>query len=77
MGREIRRVPENWNHPRYTPDTAYQKSQIDQFIPLNDNLEKALEEFAQDIKTRGLQEAIDYWGGGPQSENYAFYGASH
>ena len=37
MGREIRRVPEDWEHPRYTAETSFGRGQAGKFIPLFDN----------------------------------------
>ncbi len=73
MGREIRRVPANWEHPRYTADTANNVKQIGQHIPLFDNYDKALQDFAQCIADKGLSEAIEYHGGGPQKDSYTQY----
>lgn len=74
MGREIRRVPANWEHPKYTADNARDAWQIGKYKPLFDDHKKALEVFAADIQKMGLAEAIDYHGGGPQSDDYAQYG---
>lgn len=74
MGREIRRVPANWEHPKYTADTSIRRDQIGHYIPLKDDHEQALKEFAADIDKNGLKKAIDYWGGGPCSDDYVHYG---
>lgn len=37
MGREIRMVPPNWEHPRYTRDNARYSNHIGSFIPLHDS----------------------------------------
>lgn len=37
MGREIRRVPADWEHPRYTADNCTDRRQIGQYMPLYDN----------------------------------------
>jgi len=73
MGREIRRVPANWEHPRYTADTANDPRQIGQHIPLLDNYDNALQTFAQCIADKGLSEAIEYRNGGPLKDNYTQY----
>lgn len=73
MSREIRRVPSNWEHPKYTQDTACRREQIGEYISLKDNYDKALEEFARDIEKKGLSEAIEYHGGGPLRDKYACY----
>lgn len=65
MGREVRMVPEGWEHP--TTQTGRCK-------PLLDGYEEALEEFAGAIKEMGLTEAIDYYSGGPISEDYMLVG---
>lgn len=36
MGREIRRVPPNWEHPRYTSENARRQADIGQHMPLYD-----------------------------------------
>lgn len=73
MSREIRRVPANWEHPEYTQDTAYRREQIGEYISLHDNYDKALKEFASDIKKKGLSEALEDHGGGPLRDEYASY----
>lgn len=74
MGREVRRVPANWEHPKYTETTAHNQELVGKYIPLKDNYDKALNDFEKDINEKGLGKAIDYWGGGPQSEEYVQYG---
>lgn len=36
MGREIRRVPPNWEHPRYTADNCRNKRDIGEYMPMAD-----------------------------------------
>jgi hypothetical protein len=36
MGREIRRVPANWEHPKYTKENARYSDRIDTYIPMYD-----------------------------------------
>lgn len=44
MGREIRRVPPNWEHPRYTEENAPSEQAIGGHIPLFDKTyEEALQ----------------------------------
>lgn len=46
MGREIRRVPADWEHPRYTKDDAPYTNRIGEFIPLYDeDYESAADEW--------------------------------
>lgn len=36
MGREIRRVPPNWQHPRYSKDTARYERHVGEYMPMHD-----------------------------------------
>lgn len=46
MGREIRRVPANWDHPRYTAEDAPYRDRIGEYKPLYDqDYESAAEEW--------------------------------
>lgn len=36
MGREIRRVPADWEHPRYDDDTAPRSDRVGDYVPLRD-----------------------------------------
>ncbi len=62
MGREVRRVPADWDHPK--------KYGRDSLEPLYDGYGEALEEFRANIEKTGLGKALDYHGGGPVSESY-------
>jgi len=61
MGREIRKVPANWQHPKTAKWNPRLQKEEEQYEPLYDDRESALKEFA---------EAIDYHGGGPTSHTY-------
>lgn len=76
MGREIRRVPANWQHPKYSEETAHNPRLIGEYIPLREGYEAALADFKKSIETLGLGPAIDEWGGGPQSDDYVQYGGA-
>lgn len=65
MGREVRMVPVDWEHP---------KDNNGEYIPLLDNYLGAIESFEKAIREMGLNEALDYYGGGPISENYMLEG---
>lgn len=82
MGREIRRVPPHWEHPRedrFISDSGifcsgkYIKDPEGKFIPLYINFDKDLDDFKKDIKEKGWKEALAYHGGGPNPENYVEY----
>lgn len=64
MGREVRMVPPDWQHPR---DESRGPGR---YKPLRDGYKDDLASFAADIERMGLGEAIDYNGGGPLSEDY-------
>lgn len=50
MGREIRRVPPNWEHPKYTADNALRPESIGEYRPLFDNdYETAAEEWIRNL----------------------------
>lgn len=36
MGREVRRVPPNWEHPRYTEENAKRERDIGEYMPMMD-----------------------------------------
>jgi len=61
MSRELRKVPENWEHPKdYKGDC----------VPLNCGYRADLADFAKKIEELGLEEAIEYFGGAPLKDNY-------
>lgn len=50
MGREIRRVPPDWEHPRYTAENARRPEWVGSEIPIYDNdYETAAEEWIADL----------------------------
>lgn len=61
MSRELRMVPKDWEHP---------KREDGRYTPLFDGYRAALQGFEDAIKEKGLADAIDYYGGGPMSEDY-------
>lgn len=81
MGREIRRVPANWEHPRkmkYIPSREigggkYVEDPDGDFTPLLDDFEGALESFKKDVEEKGWKEALAYHGGGPNPDDYVDY----
>lgn len=62
MGREFRKVPADWQHPR--------DSRTGHFTPLMDGYEKDAVEFKAKMAAEGLQAAIDYFGQAPDQNNY-------
>lgn len=64
MGREVRRVPANWQHP-IDPTTGRHK-------PLHDGSRYAgnAAEFMEKASAEGLQSAIDWCGSAPDQNDY-------
>ncbi|TGR71396.1 hypothetical protein EN837_08250 [bacterium M00.F.Ca.ET.194.01.1.1] len=71
MGREVRRVPADWQHPRYTEENAPHGRAVGRYIPMFDGgYAEAAADFLEKANAEGLQEAIDYYGEAPKQENY-------
>lgn len=60
MGREVRKVTKNWQHP---------KNDTDNYKPLHEGYNKDSDEFMKLAASKGLQEAVDYMGC-PDKDNY-------
>ena len=67
MGREVRRVPANWEHPKYKKWEGQQS-----YKPLHDGdrYQSAHDEFLKKLHRDGLQGAIDYYGRAPDENDY-------
>lgn len=62
MGREVRRVPADWQHP---------KDKDGEFFPLYGRpYEVDASEFMEMATTKGLQEAVDWFGSAPDKKDY-------
>ena len=61
MGREVRKVPKDWQHP---------KDYNGRFEPLRDGYSGDLANFVYEVERDGIASALDSWGGGPCSFNY-------
>lgn len=84
MGREIRRVPPNWEHPRYTADNARDRRAIGQYISMYDqDYDSAAREWMDEFQLwlRGEHDGQtkyktetkyfwDYHGGPPDEGSY-------
>jgi hypothetical protein len=68
-GREVRKVPASWIHPRYTADDAPFQQAIGRYIPLdvgyNGNACRWIDEAERD-----LQSALDNYGNPPDKNKY-------
>ena len=75
MGREIRRVPLDWEHPRYNRDDAPHPSQVGAYIPLFDaDYQSECDKWYQNAKNWKPTEWAKYYhedaGNPPREENY-------
>lgn len=61
MGREVRKVPANWEHP---------KDEMGRYIPLYDNFVNDMKQFFGRVSSNGLSEALEYYGGSPKFSKY-------
>lgn len=62
MGRKVRMVPENWEHPKDYSSGNYS--------PLLEGFASALDDFNIDVEKNGWKEALEYHGGAPNPEDY-------
>jgi len=67
MGREVRRVPADWQHPDYETWTGKQGKK-----PLHDgdDYQAAHDGFLEKLADEGLQAALDYYGSAPDENDY-------
>lgn len=61
MEREVRRVPENWEHP---------KDEMGRYIPIYDNYENKVKEFQSRVESKGVANALEYYDGGPKYSRF-------
>lgn len=64
MGREVRRVPANWQHPKDELTGRYKPLYPREFY------EARAQEFMEKVNAEGLQAAIDWCGQPPNAEDY-------
>ncbi len=67
MGREVRRVPADWQHPNYDRWTGQEG---DKPLHDGDRYQGDHDEFMAKLNAEGLQAAIDYFGGAPDENDY-------
>lgn len=70
MGREVRMVPADWEHPRYTKSDAEYPNWIGKFRPLSYGYAEAETEFMDMATSTGLQSAVEYYGQAPNRDDY-------
>lgn len=61
MGHEVRRVPEDWQHPKY--DSG-------RYEPLYEDYETDYKGFMEKLGKEGLQEALEWFGVAPNKDRY-------
>jgi hypothetical protein len=66
MGREVRRVPEKWEHPKELNSRTGRHD----YKPLHDGYAKQAKYFLDKVAAKGLQEALDYYGTAPNKDDY-------
>ena len=64
MGREVRRVPADWQHPKDDRTGEYRP------LPSGEFYEDDVREFLRITNTEGLQAAIEYFGKAPERKDY-------
>ena len=65
MGREIRRVPPNWEHPRYTKDNARYQNWVGNYIGMHDD--------DYDSAAQEWLEQFDLWRAGKHPSQHGEY----
>lgn len=61
MGREVRRVPKDWQHP---------KDNDGRFKALSEHYSSAAAEWLESLAKKGLQPTIDYYGNPPDKNDF-------
>lgn len=69
MGREMRKVTPDWQHP-YRGMGFGGYSEANKYIPLFEDYQLDYKNFRDREIDKGLEDAIDYFGGKPFKENY-------
>lgn len=72
MSREVRRVPANWQHPKYDAEEVAARGDYlrGRYKPLRRGYEADASDFLALANAKGLQEAVDYFGQAPNREHY-------
>lgn len=72
MGREVRRVPADWQHPRYTKEDAERSALIGRLKPLypGERYTQRVKEWDEAVASRGLQGAIEWCGNPPNRDDF-------
>ena len=64
MGRQLLRVPPNWQHPKTTRYDCRLGRDVECYKPLLSDYEAALADFEADVEKQGLEAALEDHGGG-------------
>lgn len=71
MGREVRRVPADWQHPKEQKPDWSTGRMTDRYKPLHDgSYAQAAKDFLEKANAEGLEAATDYYGAAPMPDEY-------
>ena len=71
MSREVRRVPADWQHPKYDAEEIRDRPYLNgRFKPLLKNYARDAEDFLGRAVEEGLQAALEYYGRAPDRDDY-------
>lgn len=71
MGRTVRMVPADWEHPKYSEYEVLERPYCaGRYKPLLEGYSKDAADFLAKASREGLQEAIDYFGRAPDKGDY-------
>jgi len=70
MSREVRKVPADWQHPKYTEENEPRSGMLGRLKPLLEGYADAAKEFMEIAVRDGLQAAIEYYGPAPNKNDY-------
>lgn len=70
MGRQLLRVPPNWEHPKTTRYDYHLNKDEECYEPLHADYEGAMADFKADVEKMGLEKALEEHGGGPRRSDY-------
>ena len=70
MGRQLLRVPPNWEHPKTTRYDYHLCRDVECYKPLHNDYEAALVDFEDDVAKMGMEEALEERGGALVRDDY-------
>lgn len=71
MGREVRKVPADWKHPKHMVTDWRNGLMVERYKPLHDGYyAEAAKNFMDKANAEGLEAATDYYGDAPKPDDY-------